>query len=665
MAAPPVRARIADGQGMVTPEWIAWFSELDSGSVQVIRAGTAVTVASGSTTTSSPSSMDAALLTGGPIPPSVMPALGGDVTMEAGTVTTTLANIPIAVQESITRLGTLTSPLRLAADVDAHLIPALTDTYDLGSVTRWWRQGYLSQLNAVLFALETQTLFGGYATIGSDAGTFAADVASADTTIDFGKAMTPNDFVLVRSLDTSGAAVTEYFQVLTLVAGTRYNVTRNLSGAGAKNWAAGVAFLVLGTSGDGRIDLFAYDGKPRIMFVQQGATYNAQNLRGQIGNLNGSYGYATDIFGAAFGDYSKAWIAVDPTNGLRMGYDTDVVVQIDGSGNASFESGIDIGAAGSITAGGVVLDASGLYIDPVAAGGGGAFANANAVRWSTDATYRNAIWRSDDSSASLINTWHLDHIQDDSVIKAKTEIRTRCEGPLGGFYGDAWLKFWTDGPSSNAQAQFACVNHAYATDNSGAFINLFSDNAPSASVTIGVGQPTEGSSGFSAEVGTFVGLQISTSYTAVLGELRGDSAFYERGRSVAMGMGQDYTPTFSNSAGGAALGNGTISGRYSVIGKTVIGYATFTVGSTTNLGGAGALQWSLPTTARVGAAMVTNGRAFDTSAATWHFGSAFLPSTTNIQILAAGAGGGSFSPTVPFTFATGDIVQVQFVYEEA
>jgi hypothetical protein len=136
-------------------------------------------------------------------------------------------------------------------------------------------------------------------------------------------------------------------------------------------------------------------------------------------------------------------------------------------------------------------------------------------------------------------------------------------------------------------------------------------------------------------------------------------------RTTYDGTGTSYTPTFSNTAGGAAVGNGTISGRYSTFGKTVIGYASFVIGATTNMGGAGALQLSLPTTARAAAAMATTARAFDTSAVTWFQSSAFLASTTNIQILATGAGGGSYSPTVPFTWAAGDVLQVQFIYEEA
>ena len=184
-------------------------------------------------------------------------------------------------------------------------------------------------------------------------------------------------------------------------------------------------FLILGQSGDGRIDLFAFDGKPKITFVTQGATYNAQTEFGKIGNLNGSYAYVTDTYGAAFGDPAGAWVKIDPTNGLRLGFNTTTTVQIDASGNATFENGIDMGASGSLTAGGVVLDASGVLISPISASGGGAYANANAVRWTTDLTARTAIWRSDDTGASPVKTWQFDNIFDNGTIVGYTKRLTK------------------------------------------------------------------------------------------------------------------------------------------------------------------------------------------------------------------------------------------------
>src|SRR5690606_22195727 len=92
-----------------------------------------------------------------------------------------------------------------------------------------------------------------------------------------------------------------------------YSVTRNLDGSGANDWPAGSAVLNTGTTGDGLIDLYADHGLvqgstqgPTIVGnVRTGTAYNALAPRWAIGNLIGRYGYATDTYGAAFGDPSK------------------------------------------------------------------------------------------------------------------------------------------------------------------------------------------------------------------------------------------------------------------------------------------------------------------------------------------------------------------------
>lgn len=190
-----------------------------------------------------------------------------------------------------------------------HILPSTTDTYDLGSSTKLWRKGWLAELDAVLFAKSTASLIGGWLIITKNEGVLPSDVASGATTIDFGMAMTPNDFVLFRA-----AGQVEYMQVGTLVSGTTYNVTRNLDGSGANNWAGGAVFAVLGNSTNGRIELNAND-TPRIQIIKQGATYNAQTELVRIGDLNGAYGIATELYGIGIGDYSGGnYLRYDPTN---------------------------------------------------------------------------------------------------------------------------------------------------------------------------------------------------------------------------------------------------------------------------------------------------------------------------------------------------------------
>lgn len=172
--------------------------------------------------------------------------------------------------------------------VGSSLIPALADTYDVGSSLLWWREGYISQLNAVVFAEEQISLMGGWLMVPPDAGNLAGDVAPADTEVDFGKAMTPGHWILIWAKDAGGNIRKEYLQVGALVSGTMYNVTRDLAAAHGTDpaWSAGTPFCVLGSNGSGRIEINAYD-TPRISVVTQGAGYNVQTEVLRLGDLAG------------------------------------------------------------------------------------------------------------------------------------------------------------------------------------------------------------------------------------------------------------------------------------------------------------------------------------------------------------------------------------------
>lgn len=249
-----------------------------------------------------------------------------------------------------------------------HLYPELTDTYDLGSSTLLWRKGWLSELDAILFSQNTVTLLGGWLLISKDEGAIDADVAPENTQVNFGKTMTVGDFVLFRA-----AGKVEYMQVGSLVSGTTYNVTRNLDGSGANSWPAGTPFAVLGQAGQGRIELNAFD-TPRLQMIRQGATYNAQTEIIRIGDLNGNWGYTSQKWGVAIGEYAsgKANITIDQDGIIRIrNYATDVI-KLSGT-DATIENVLKIAGTSSAiaignppptssTAGtGLWLDRTGLY----------------------------------------------------------------------------------------------------------------------------------------------------------------------------------------------------------------------------------------------------------------------------------------------------------------
>lgn len=221
------------------------------------------------------------------------------------------------------------------------VVPEATDSYDLGSSTRLWRKGYLSELEALLFAQNTVSVVGGWLIVGTGSGTLNADLTNVATTVDFGQSMTVGHFILLRAFGQ-----VEYLQVGSLVSGTTYNVTRNLDGSGANTWPAGTVYLILGTTGDGRIELNA-SSTPRISFITQGATYSAQTEVARIGDLNGGWGYGSAMPGVAIGEYaaSRANTTIDQSSGLRLRIHSTTKMQLQPDGDLFI--GPDISAASS------------------------------------------------------------------------------------------------------------------------------------------------------------------------------------------------------------------------------------------------------------------------------------------------------------------------------
>jgi hypothetical protein len=114
-----------------------------------------------------------------------------------------------------------------------------------------------------------------------------------------------------------------------------YTVTRDRDGSGRNAWYAGDAVVSTGASGDGFIDQYSVSGVvagstagPTVVGnVRNSDTYDDYTEAWAIGNLNGLYGYATDIYGVALGKYSAAdYLTVEPSNGVRF-LDADDTVQ--------------------------------------------------------------------------------------------------------------------------------------------------------------------------------------------------------------------------------------------------------------------------------------------------------------------------------------------------
>jgi hypothetical protein len=198
------------------------------------------------------------------------------------------------------------------------------------------------------------------------------DMAAGAATITVKDNVLANGDRIVLRKVVAGAAQTEFMAVTSVASGAgpyTYNVTRNLSGAGAFAWTTDDPVTSLGQTGTFFIDAYSLAGlksssevgPTMVGNVRNSATYNDWTPRWAIGNLNGLYGYASNIFGVALGVPTGAWVKVDPTNGVRIGFNATTKVQIDASGNATFTGGItaDNGSIGGWTIGAVELVGSG------------------------------------------------------------------------------------------------------------------------------------------------------------------------------------------------------------------------------------------------------------------------------------------------------------------
>lgn len=130
-----------------------------------------------------------------------------------------------------------------------------------------------------------------------------------------------------------------------------------------------------------------------------------------------------------------------------------------------------------------------------------------------------------------------------------------------------------------------------------------------------------------------------------------------------------YSVAWTASAGTPAVGNGTLTGRYAQSGKWVDFLIELTFGSTTTMGTAGSTQrFTLPATPRSSARHRFLGSLYDSGTADYP---AFFrwSSSGYLEVMChattAGNPDRTVTNTVPFTWATGDVLMVQGRYEAA
>jgi hypothetical protein len=132
--------------------------------------------------------------------------------------------------------------------------------------------------------------------------------------------------------------------------------------------------------------------------------------------------------------------------------------------------------------------------------------------------------------------------------------------------------------------------------------------------------------------------------------------------NAVSGIWGNYTPTVS----GWTIGNGTLSGRYTQIGKTVHAIAVLVAGTTTNPLGVPVL--SLPVTPAAGPSGAASGISvtywYDTSAAITYSGHGRI-TTSGVSVYRAGVTNGQLDGTHPFVLASTDFIEAHVTYQAA
>lgn len=129
-----------------------------------------------------------------------------------------------------------------------------------------------------------------------------------------------------------------------------------------------------------------------------------------------------------------------------------------------------------------------------------------------------------------------------------------------------------------------------------------------------------------------------------------------------------YTPTWTSSGTAPAIGNGSLTGDYMRAGALVIFRIVLTMGGTTTYG-TGTYSLSLPVAAATGIGrQVLTGGARDASAtADYVIHGVITDASTTVSLRAlpgtAGNALANMSPTVPFTWASSDVLTIGGTYE--
>lgn len=238
------------------------------------------------------------------------------------------------VTPDITNAGNLT--IDPAGDVifnptNNGLLPAVGYDLNIGSLAKKYLTLHAAELWVeTLVAQNTIATIGGRILVGPTT-TLTRDLAAAATTI----YVKHNEMAFGDRVYMEASGKVEFMAItsgptLQAEGDYAYTVTRDLDGSGANDWYAGDAVFNTGIAGEGFIDIYSVRGVknafqygPAIVGnVRMSNTYNDWEEHWAIGQLNGVYGYSTNVYGVALGRYSptakSAYLTMDATSGLQI-----------------------------------------------------------------------------------------------------------------------------------------------------------------------------------------------------------------------------------------------------------------------------------------------------------------------------------------------------------
>jgi hypothetical protein len=240
-------------------------------------------------------------------------------------------------------------------------------------------------IRASVFQKDTINISGGNLLV-LDGDVLAADMSALDSsTLRIKGNMT---FAVGDILRLKDGLNDEWLTVTSIASAPTYSVTRDRAGVYPANsnpaWKAGTAVANYKQSGAGGLLLAAgVANAPYLdIFTHAGSPWSGQNIRSRLGNLNGTYGYTSNIFGAAFGDPTAANVTVDSTNGFRLRYGTADYIKLDSTG-AKVTGELNVTNPGKIIAanGAVTIDNTGISLVR-------GDSTENGIRWDTGAIIR-------------------------------------------------------------------------------------------------------------------------------------------------------------------------------------------------------------------------------------------------------------------------------------